>query len=1823
MLEVDMPDVEDVIDLQDFDEEDDDDEIARRPSQVRFQQTLPFNFKLPYEDKLEEEASTWLAEIIEGLAKSVMTGDYRPGLIVWCAKLDQYFRLHGRRFTKEQHVQLVHLFFELVVDEQMEPQLVSRLCQTLNDLLKDFRLLSPDDLQIPWRKLYDTVERHQYNRDERHGLAITPDNMGKNLTMVIQSCRPYFSRESTEEMLEEWRPLLCPYDTSMKKAMTYFSNFLPTMMRQGETQWKLWFEEFMGIWLSFANVPSWEGDMVALLSRLAMDNIGHIDWTPYVSVIFTKYLRNIKLPVGKKRVKIVGENKGFDVVSAAVWPIAMLHDDACSAALEDLFKAVETYFYPSNNGEWTGRLSSIVMKLPMCLVSRINAERYRKASWQPPIPTQAHISDERIRRFVTAMKPLALLSMYSKNMMSRLETLFALKSLGELTPDLIVPELLDHLYPSLDSLTEPHRLTASLSAMTICTRSLFGIEGGRKHVVPLLMAVLPGIDSNDFKKSACAFQFITCVLSFVPLEDCSRYAERPELTEEERELCYASAGFEEFALQCIERCLTYISNSTCDASNGRHDSSSRDNEKMTLEERFTRLGMSSVVATLIYQSSDQICQVLLQRIFKFITDGNLNHGHYTGNVVAGFCSIALKFRPAIAKTELFDPVMKLLKSRVTLAADAIAENEEPDEEIAWTVKVATDAVSQAGRFILDAKPALIKCLHILLQTKSIALFKLTAGLARSTFIGLLTTFAINIRSLVPEELGLTADEFIPVRHWCQSVKQNDVKIEWHVPSEEEMGCAEEFIAQFLVPALDKLKHHSSGEETLKRKELERTLILVESCLNGAAARFPFDSTPEHRVMPCESMVEIYSKRPDPEIGCDREIQILGRPARQVILEHIQPVLTKVTTTDSDNVKAIKIILRIFRSLMFFRGVNGESIQGRLRGHLISKKQLGRSLGLQKDFQMRLLIIERVAIQHDRRHYDHRGSPLTTMRVSILREMMKLSMVPYKDIRILGQNYFHSAMSNIRCSYLLFVDDILAALVESQESPKERVAQMKGSLYLMLGGKSGSLPLKHDWYTISRCFPALLKVVSESKTVAIVFDKLAEKMERHFNTTMITIPKSAGAVKAAKVMAKSAGLDGNMVDTEEVWKRRKEESRRNEELYFETVNELLDFVRERVTKPKIFHFALYTLSFMIRRDVELLPNMVDVFMDNWANPSSEKARKLCQQPMLSFLRWIKRPLVHTTMELKSSKVTNTNIPKAGIRSDNLWVCFDESRLPKNETEYDSAVFVDKVRYGYYGWPTPLQLPAPIKDQPPPNKMPEALSPLEKVIYDKMVEDSYVDILVRVLSVDDSRMHGKFDAFTYSIFRVLFRHFEDAFLPVLLPHIAKLISSKEEHQHRCAAEILAGIIRGSRRWPYKKAAHLWEVLTPLIRTALSNITTESLADWGEFAHHGLNKGDSRRIYPFLKILFELPKNDTSFQASSRLYVLQNAFFVSFDWRRRDLHYRVLDLMKDRLEERYRERVAWTLANLFRFEVKLSNLSTGQDQGPRFKGFLEEQFSKCKVLLLPPAKQTNTEQAMAIFKTVVKTIAQEVIASWSHTPAQTQWFLPFLFRFESDTRDEELRNDCLTALVCLSQTALSAPEVEEMLTQMENIVGDSTGSTPWRDRVLALQHLQTVVFNNFYTFKSSDEWIQRVQKLVTQSLENESVEVRETASLTLAGLVQCGFFNMDKSILESFFKKANTKYRPGDNNKLLLTRHSGILGLCSYITAYPYSIVGFTADVLVVLSTHVNDHQPINQTVKNTIKEFRRTHQDNWTEHKKKFDEEQLSMLTDLLVSPTYYA
>ncbi|XP_010704644.1 proteasome activator complex subunit 4-like isoform X2 [Meleagris gallopavo] len=100
----------------------------------------------------------------------------------------------------------------------------------LINLLKKKELLSRDDLELPWRPLCEMLERILYSKTEHLGLNWFPNSVESVLKTLVKSCRPYFPEDATAEMLDEWRPLMCPFDVTMQKAITYFELFLPTTL---------------------------------------------------------------------------------------------------------------------------------------------------------------------------------------------------------------------------------------------------------------------------------------------------------------------------------------------------------------------------------------------------------------------------------------------------------------------------------------------------------------------------------------------------------------------------------------------------------------------------------------------------------------------------------------------------------------------------------------------------------------------------------------------------------------------------------------------------------------------------------------------------------------------------------------------------------------------------------------------------------------------------------------------------------------------------------------------------------------------------------------------------------------------------------------------------------------------------------------------------------------------------------------------------------------------------------------------------------------------------------------------------------------------------------------------------------------------------------------------------------------------------------------------------------------------------------------------------------------------------------------------------------
>ncbi|KAI4807509.1 hypothetical protein KUCAC02_027315 [Chaenocephalus aceratus] len=616
---------------------------------------------LPYSDRLELEATELLAEIKANLSRAVLLRELWPGVALWCRKLFS--------FSKEDHILFIKLLYELVTLPNLEPNMMLGYARLLIQLLKllslhlqitnvcscQFRkkeLLSRDDLQLPWRPLYALYERAVYSKNEHLGLVWFPNSVDHILKALIKSCRLYFPASCTKEMLDEWRPLLCVFDMVMQKAISNMELFLPTIMPQEEHSqgFQLWFDELINLWISVQNQPSWEGHLVNLFARLANDNIGYVDWTPYIPTIFTRILRSLNLPVGVSRMVAPQYLTYYDIGHLVLWISALLGGPGNPAQkqLTCLLNSIASFYHPSNHGRWQARLMRLLQRLPASVVRRVHRERHAAPSWIMLVPDCQKLTDEDLQEFTRSLTGAALLAMFSKT--GSADAAFALQNLALLTPELAIPAVLEKMYAAMETLTEPHTLTATLSCMIGMARSLVSPTNhypeGRAHVLPLLMGSLPGVDPNDFSKCMITFQFIATFSTLVPLVDCSSApSQHSDLTEIEKNLCFASAAFEDFILQFLDRCFGLIDSSTLEQTRDEMETDTQNQLESLVE-----LGLSSTVNTILTQCSLELYKMALQKVFNFATS-NVFETCVSGRMVADMCRAAAKLLSEVTRVD--------------------------------------------------------------------------------------------------------------------------------------------------------------------------------------------------------------------------------------------------------------------------------------------------------------------------------------------------------------------------------------------------------------------------------------------------------------------------------------------------------------------------------------------------------------------------------------------------------------------------------------------------------------------------------------------------------------------------------------------------------------------------------------------------------------------------------------------------------------------------------------------------------------------------------------------------------------------------------------------------------------------------------------------------------------------------------------------------------------------------------------------------------------------------------------------------------------------
>ncbi|XP_037134484.1 proteasome activator complex subunit 4B-like isoform X1 [Syngnathus acus] len=1781
-----------------------------------FQKELVYNGLLPYADRLEREASELLENIKTNLSRAVLLRELWPGVAFWCKKLFSFLKLYGRRFSKDEHILFIKLLYELVTLPGLEPHMMQSFARLLIQLLKKKELLSRDDLQLPWRPLHQLYEKVVHSKTEHLGLVWFPNSLEHILKALVKSCRPYFPASSTKEMLDEWRPLLCVFDAVMQKAIGIMELFLPTIMPPEEHAqgFRLWFSELMDLWLSVQNQPSWEGHLVNLFARLGNDNIGYVDWTPYIPTIFTRILRSLNLPVGVSHMAALRYlTNSYDIGHVVLWITALLGGPGNPAQKEltRLFNSIASFYHPSNHGRWQSRLMRLLQRLPASVVRRVHRERHATPGWIAPVPESQQLSDEDLQEFTRSLTGAALLAMFSKT--GSTDAAFALQNLALLTPQLVIPPVLEKTYAAMETLTEPHTLTATLSCMIGMARSLVAPDErypeGRLHVLPLLMGSLPGVDPNDFSKCMITFQFITTFTTLVPLVDCSSAPSRhSNLSEMEKDLCFASAEFEDFVLQLLDRCFAVIDSSTLEQTRAETETDTR-----THLESLVELGLSTTVSTVLTQCSTDIYTVALQKVYNFATS-NIFETCVAGRMVADVCRAAAKCHPA-ESLKLFVPHCCSLIFQITENEDLRSE-EELDKELLWNLQLLSEVTRVDGeqllRFAGELERVLTTCVRLCCKRA----YALAAGLLEHT----LRSFSL----IYPTEYRSTPGGFrddLPVRDWGRPGDVAALGVRWHVPSMDEQNFVFQLLSRLLRPELERIQRHVSGDCPMSREELLQSLAIVQHCLLGAGSLLPpLDGPHVPDLVP--SMVNLGEFKL--HIGVDYDDS--REDHRESICRTVRLLLHHILEHTEDDTKSLFVIIKIISDLLFFRGTHKEEFDSRWKSFTLVKKSMENRLYGKKQ-HIRALLIDRVLLQHEMRKLVVDGSEYKQVHQELLCDLLLLSTSTYSQVRSKAQTVLTTALATYSFSYRDLIPQIVQ-LLSPQHTAGTR-QQFKGALYCLQAAHSGvCLASVRDWDCVGAVWPALVRCglspapTLDEHSVGQLLDDIVDRIHRQHDTIGIFFTVSEGCVEIAERVAPSETL--SVDELKEGLQRQQIKNVVNARKYEKLVNDLLDCLEDRELPWKFEHTAADLLSLLLRDDHPLPPDAVLYFTQGLIHDSIS-IRKVAILAMAGVLKQLKRP--RKKVAVKPSDVCGAVDPEgtwAGDRKANGWLQYRSADLPLSEEAWDSQLHVEKAHVGYYSWPSEMMIYAPLqklKDDLPYEEMSEA----EKIIFEYFSDLEFIERFIEFLSLEERKGKDSFNPRRFYLFKGLFRNYGDVFLPLLWPHLEQLAGDPHESSQRCVCEITAGIIRGSKMWSFSKVDKLWRLLCPLIKTALSNITVETYTDWGTCIATACEGRDPRKLHWLLELLMETPLigEGSSFRDASLLYVLQGGL-AQQQWRVAELLHRLLTYLEPKLTQVYknvRERIGSVLTYIFMMDVALPH--TQPTSSPHVADFVARVLERLKPLTseaeirnhVPeenaPETADECTQAVKLLKTVLKWLLASAGRTFTTPVQQHLQLLPLLFKIapvEIDESYDEMKQDARTCLSLMSQGLLYPQHIPLVLAALEEMAG----SRSWHARYSVLTYLQISVFSNLFTLLSVPAEVQRVRKMVMRLLLDEQLEVRDMAGTTLSGLLQCHFFPLDHNLQTQLQTLSHTRL-PKARGELastdLVRRHAGVLGLSACILSSPYDVPKWMPNILMDLSDHLNDPQPIELTVKKTLSEFRRTHHDNWQEHRQRFTDDQL--------------
>ncbi|TRM60121.1 hypothetical protein BD626DRAFT_571905 [Schizophyllum amplum] len=575
---------------------------------------------LPYSIEPESKMMEILDFILLRITQCVEAKDYDVGLVQWDSLLS-YWMMLKYPIPKEKRIRLAQLYYHLCTIPGMSTSNIAFCADAFKALTRSKKKLSVEDMRLPWKPVFDILSKDLFLARRQFEYTQLSWCMG----YLASHSRRFYHPAAIEEMLSTFVPLLNNTNLnsilwSQYALLTFLPEshpqaYLPMLFRHWESVNSYLYDERMLEFTSKLSVmhldptksdprkitdipddarsegearPKWAHDepddnyawsgifkdvgiftehqwnwlmcktLVSMEIPLAdagslttgpqadnqaafeIDRLPKAGWRiPSLAriIIYSMAPDSMPSPASNMPTPLfspmpsgmntpqVQQSTLKEFLSA---PLGKGHSTsrgrtylAGSKALDSLvtlIASVESFFHPTNSGAWTVDLSAFVKYVAYEFNKRWHEEH------QPDCktPTNRRLTRSMKRELVKSIRTVALLAMFSSDPKVVANIQSCLKSLSVMEPDLILHPILDRAVPSLEAVVETQRTISIIKALgaiapAIVCRDVY--YPGAKFLVPLLQLLIPGIDLNDPSKTLCTTGFLMEIAQYIKIAD--------------------------------------------------------------------------------------------------------------------------------------------------------------------------------------------------------------------------------------------------------------------------------------------------------------------------------------------------------------------------------------------------------------------------------------------------------------------------------------------------------------------------------------------------------------------------------------------------------------------------------------------------------------------------------------------------------------------------------------------------------------------------------------------------------------------------------------------------------------------------------------------------------------------------------------------------------------------------------------------------------------------------------------------------------------------------------------------------------------------------------------------------------------------------------------------------------------------------------------------------------------------------------------------------------------------------------------------------------